>query len=182
MRIWTEHQDVFFFLQVFQYDLRCVRIPAGGAPEGQAASHAGMKRLHFVWDFKFSQLWCSRFKRFEWWYYVIGWVGPCVPKDCMAVIFKGRQFVKCSQHRRCKALCVCVRVCVCVCVIASIAYTHRCVLIPSPLCQYIASYTLYWPFLVDCLLWKVKVTRSFWILGTKDWQTQGHIPADLNPS
>ena len=31
-------------MQVFQYDLRCVRVPAGGAPEGQAASHAGMKR------------------------------------------------------------------------------------------------------------------------------------------
>ena len=134
MRIWTEHQDVFFFLQVFQYDLRCVRIPAGGAPEGQAASHAGMKRLHFVWDFKFSQLWCSRFKRFEWWYYVIGWVGPCVPKDCMAVIFKGRQFVKISQHRRCKALCVCVCVCVFACMsslalpihIAVCWYHHHC--------------------------------------------------------
>jgi hypothetical protein len=105
---------------VFQYDLRCVRIPAGGAPEGQAASHAGMKRLHFLWGFKLSRLCCHRFKHFGWWFGVIGYVGPCVPKDCMAVIFKGRQFVKSSQHRRCKALCVCVCVCVFVCVCVSL--------------------------------------------------------------
>ena len=69
----------------------------------------------------------------------------------------------------------------CLCVIASTDNAHRFVLIPSPLCQYVASYTLYWLFIVDCLLWKVKVTMLSGILGTKDRQTQGHILEDLNP-
>ena len=61
VRIWTRIWGCVF-LQVFQYDLWCVRIPAGGNLEGKAASHAGMKRFNFGWGFKFSWLCCCRLR------------------------------------------------------------------------------------------------------------------------